>query len=146
MMYMHHDLHCACTVLRKASRAVTRLYDEALEGSAMTIAQFALLRNIARAEPVELSRLADAMVLDRTSLYRALAPLERAGWVAVTAAGRGRAKRAALTEAGRTAMADTEPAWEAAQRRLVERFGAADWDALYDSLLGLAALAKEPAR
>ena len=29
-MHMHQELPCACTALRKASRAMTRLYDDAL--------------------------------------------------------------------------------------------------------------------
>ena len=87
MMYMHHESlsgPCACTTLRKAARAVGRVYDEALAGKGMTTAQFAILRHVWRGGSVPLSRLADSLVMDRTSLYRALAPVEAKGWVAVS--------------------------------------------------------------
>ena len=76
-MHMHQSSTCACTALRKASRAVGRLYDEMLADSGLTTAQFAILRHLARAESLPLSRLADHLVMDRTSLYRGLTPMLR---------------------------------------------------------------------
>lgn len=109
-------------MLRKASRAVGRIYDEALAGHGMTTAQFAILRNVSRAPGLPLSRLADRLVMDRTSLYRALAPIEKRGWVSVEPGG-GRTKLAMLTPAGRAAMAAAEPDWEAVQRRVEAGMG-----------------------
>ena len=59
MMHMHDDSLpsvCACTMLRKAARITGRLYDSALAGHGMTTAQFAILRHVARGEPLALSR------------------------------------------------------------------------------------------
>jgi DNA-binding MarR family transcriptional regulator len=134
---MHHDVlrACACTTLRKASRAVTRLYDERLAPHGMTTTQFAILRNLARAERGEmpLSRLAERLVMDRTSLYRTLAPIERAGWIAL-AAGSGRSKLARLTEAGRTAMQAAEGDWEKVQDDVIGGIDPAEWRALLGTL------------
>jgi len=113
---------CACTMLRKATRAVARAYDEALAGHGMTTAQFAILRHVARGEPLALSRLAEQLAMDRTSLYRALAPIEKQGWVTVQP-GDGRTKLAALTPAGRNALAAAEPDWEAVQGRVEDGMG-----------------------
>jgi len=120
---------CACTALKKASRAISRRYDEALAESGLTTAQFALLRTLTRAGEMPLSRLADTMVMDRTSLYRAIEPLTRKGWVAI-APGAGRAKSAAITPAGTMVMEDATAAWEAVQAMVIERLGFARWDAL----------------
>src|ERR1044072_3398166 len=84
-MHMHRNSRagpcaCACTTLRKPAPAVARVYDDALAEAGMTTAQFAILRHIAREQPVPLSRLADSLVMDRTSLYRALAPSAGKGW------------------------------------------------------------------
>jgi len=98
---------CACTALKKASRAVSRCYDEALAGTQLTTAQFALIRNLARNGEMPLSRLAEAMVMDRTSLYRALEPLTREGWIAIA------------TKAG-----------ESVQQMVIERLGMSRWEAL----------------
>ncbi|MES2289741.1 MAG: MarR family winged helix-turn-helix transcriptional regulator [Pseudomonadota bacterium] len=131
---------CVCTTLRKASRAVTRAYDEGLADSGMTITQFAVLRNLDRQGAMPLSRLAELLVMDRTSLYRLIAPLERHGWVSV-ADGAGRAKLASITDAGRAAMLAATPAWEKVQDGLVGAMGAEAWAALQTQLrvLGSAA-------
>lgn len=136
-MYMHHDSPsaCACTTLRKASRAVTRVYDEALADFGMTTAQFSILRYIARGEPLALSRLAEQLVMDRSSLYRAIGPIERHDWVRIEA-GPGRAKLARLTEAGRAALRAAEPAWEKVQQRVEEQMGSL-WSGLELALRAL---------
>lgn len=133
-----------CTALRQASRAVTRAYDEAMEGTGMTIVQFSVLRQLARHGDTPLSRLADLLVMDRTTLYRALGPIERHGWVTI-GQGAGRAKIAALAAAGRQAMADATGAWERAQTALVERFGVPQWQAMEQELRGLVAASREDA-
>lgn len=143
-MYMHHDSlagPCACTALRKAARAVGRVYDDALAEAGMTTAQFAILRHVAREQPVPLSRLADSLVMDRTSLYRALAPLEAKGWVGVSA-GAGKAKLAALTPEGRAAMEGAEADWAGVQDRIVGTIGAETWAGLETGLRALTALAQ----
>lgn len=140
-MHMHHDLPCACTALRKTSRALTRLYDAALAPFGMTIQQFSVLRNIARADSIALSRLADVLVMDRTSLYRALTPLERSGWV-VTHAGTGRTRIVQLTGEGHAALKAATPAWAAAQTRLIGEFGDQKWQDVSTGLHDLADLAQ----
>lgn len=133
-MHMHQNPSpCACTILRKASRAVTRVYDEHLAGHGMTVTQFSILRNLARAAALPLSELAEKLVMDRTSLYRTIAPVERNGWVAITN-GTGRAKLAQLTDAGRAAMAAAEPDWEATQTQILGGIAPAEWQALQATL------------
>ena len=96
----------------------------------MTITQFAILRNLSREPDRPLSRLAEVMVMDRTSLYRTLAPMTRAGWIVVEAGAGGRAKVARMTLEGRGAMQAATPIWEASQTSFVEAFGQEDWAAL----------------
>ena len=107
---------CACTSLRKAARAVSRLYDEAMVGSGLTTTQLAILRSLNRTGTTPLSRLADSLVMDRTSLYRALPPLLGQGLMTVRDADKGRSKLADLTDAGREALAIAAPSWEAEAR------------------------------
>jgi DNA-binding MarR family transcriptional regulator len=142
MMHMHHDdetprpttLPCACTALRKASRAVSRLYDEAMAGSGLTTTQLAILRSLGRTGTTPLSRLADSLVMDRTSLYRALPPLLGQGLMTVREADRGKAKLADLTDAGRDALETAAPFWEAAQQSFVNSYGPQAWLSLFDNL------------
>lgn len=151
MMHMHHDssppldaVTCACQALRKASRAVTRFYDEVMDGSAVSLTQFSMLRTIQRHAPVPLMRLAELLVMDRTTLYRALGPLERQGWITL-AVGEGRAKVARLTPQGAEAIARSQDAWQAAQEQLIGRFGLKRWQALEGALADLVTLSQEHA-
>jgi DNA-binding MarR family transcriptional regulator len=137
---------CACTALRKASRAVSRLYDDALAETGLTTNQFSILRTLAREGDLPLSRLAESMVMDRTSLYRTLGPIERQGWIEIVAAGSGKVRIARLTPAGRATMAQATPLWEAVQHRVAGSFGVEGWAALEAALHGLTTLAVAAAR
>lgn len=147
MMHMHHtakidDITCACTALRKASRAVTRLYDEMMDGTGMSIVQFSILRNIARHDAVPLMQLADLLVMDRTTLYRALKPIEQRGWISLSD-GAGRTKLASLTGDGQRALKDATSAWRAAQARLLGSVGIQDWTGIEAALARLVAVTSE---
>lgn len=135
---------CACTAVRKAARAISRVYDAELATSGLTTTQFAILRNLEREPAPPLSRLAEAMVMDRTSLYRTLRPMEAAGWISVEAAPRGRAKIVRMTAAGEAACARALPLWEAAQARFVSAMGigAQEWSLLNRALVTAATAAE----
>jgi DNA-binding MarR family transcriptional regulator len=140
------DLPCACTTLRKASRAVARLYEGHLAGAGLSATQFAILRALERRGTTNLRPLADELVMDRTSLYRAIAPLERIGLLATEAdVNDARARRASLTEAGRTRIAEALPLWRAAQRTFIEGFGADDYAGFIGELRHAVALLEAPA-
>jgi DNA-binding transcriptional ArsR family regulator len=72
---------CACFDLRKATRAVSRMYDEFLRDRGLNITQFSLLRLIRTEKELSISTLGRYMSMDRTSITRALAPLERDGLI-----------------------------------------------------------------
>ena len=146
-MYMHldtraTDLPCVCTALRKAARAISRVYDDALAVSGLSVSQLAILRAIARAgdEGAPLSRLAETLVMDKTSLYRSLGPLIDADWVSVSPGLRGRTKLARLTEEGRRITAAAAESWESAQSTVVDAFGIGRWTDLQKNIAELTAL------
>ena len=119
---------CACTTLRKASRAVTRFYDEALRATDLTSPQFAVLRAVAREGKVPMSHVANALVMDRTTFYRAIAPLLSSGdleWA--PSGGDARAKLLRLSPAGRRRMNRAAARWAEAQAQMVEKIGPARW-------------------
>jgi DNA-binding MarR family transcriptional regulator len=143
MMYMHDAIQsrCACTALRKASRAITRLYDAALVQHGLNTSQFGLLRHVARAGEIALSRLAEALVMDRTTLYRALRPVEAAGWVETRAEARGKARCVRLTAQGQALIARAEPDWQACQDDMRHRLGERTWADLHAASLAVQDLA-----
>jgi DNA-binding MarR family transcriptional regulator len=129
------DFPCACTTLRKASRAVARLYERHLAEAGLSATQFAILRAIERRGTYNLRPLSDELVMDRTSLYRAIAPLERDGLVVVEPdVADARARQASLTDAGRARIVLALPHWRAAQGTFIERFGVGDYAGFLDDL------------
>ena len=125
------DTPCACTTLRKASRAVTRFYDDALRSQKLTTTQFAVLRAVAREGRIPMSHLAETMVMDRTTFYRAVGPLLRDGDLqSVDSDSDGRAKLLQLSPAGKRRMARAARQWAGAQRKIVERMGLDRWKEL----------------
>jgi DNA-binding MarR family transcriptional regulator len=143
-MHMHHEALdiCVCTALRKASRALTRLYDDALAPHGLTTTQFALMRVLAREGELVLSTLASRLVMDRTTLYRAVGPLERQGWIEVHDADRGRKRLALITNLGRARIGEAETAWRQIQAEVFDRLGAEAWRDLTATSDRVVALAK----
>jgi DNA-binding MarR family transcriptional regulator len=119
---------CACTTLRKASRAVTRFYDEMLRPEGLTATQLAVLRAVDREGAVPMSHVADALVMDRTSLYRSVGPLLRAGdLVSVPSEADGRAKFLRLSRSGKRRLARAGRRWALAQKKMIEEIGPDRW-------------------
>jgi DNA-binding MarR family transcriptional regulator len=125
---------CTFFSVRKASRAVGIVFDEALRPSGLRATQFSLLVGLALVPSTTMSRLATHLVLDRTTLTRNLAPLERSGLVENFAAKDGRERRVRLTEAGARKLAQTVARWEQAQRNVVGRLGKTRWKQLLSGL------------
>jgi DNA-binding MarR family transcriptional regulator len=126
---------CACFNLRRASRAVTQLYDQTLGESGLRATQVSLLVALARAGAIPSSRLAEILGMDPTTLSRNLAPLRRAKLLTFTV-GRPdrRVKLVALSANGEKTLAAAIPHWKAAQRRLTEALGLGNWTALRQEL------------
>jgi len=105
--------------LRQATRALTQRYDAAFAAAGIRSTQFNLLVAIAQAPSVPLSRLAKAVVMDRTTLTRNVAPLVRRGLVAESGAKDKRVRSYALTARGKQLLARALPDWKAAQARIL---------------------------
>lgn len=93
----------------------------------MNVTQLAVLRAIERHSGESLSRVADDLVMDRTTLYRALTVLEKCGWVQLGKGADARSRSVSIRPAGHKALAKAHPAWTATQVALVRKFGAARW-------------------
>jgi DNA-binding MarR family transcriptional regulator len=106
---------CLGTKLRMATRAVTQHYDESMASVGLRGTQFTLLIALAQAPRVPLSKLADALVMDRTTLTRNLNPLLRDGLVEAHDAQDRRVRAYALTGRGRQLVERALPCWKKAQ-------------------------------
>ena len=123
---------CASTHLRKAARAVTQVFDEALRSSGLRATQFTLLVTIRLAGETPISELAEKMAMDRTTLSRNLKPLARKGLLEVRPGEDGRMRLLRITPEGERALGKAYPLWERAQHEVVGALG----EDRYEALLG----------
>ena len=114
---------CACEGLRRTARAVTQHYEEALAPSGLRATQFPILVALASAGPLPVTRLADALGLDRTTLTRNIRALVDRGLIAVADGEDRRTRVVALTARGRRSLAEALALWEEAQASVEDRFG-----------------------
>lgn len=134
---------CLSMALRQAARALTQRYDAALSADGIRSTQFNLLVALAQAPSVPLSRLAKAVVMDRTTLTRNLAPLVRRGLVAESGAEDKRVRSYTLTARGKQLLVRALPDWEAAQARVLRVLAKQDADQLRRILRTVVAAAQE---
>ena len=133
---------CTCFRLRRATRQVTRLYDQALAGAGLGVNQYSILRH-ART-PLTVGELAARLGMDRTTLNRNLQPLLREGWLAEERGADPRQRVLSITTAGRRRLEQARPLWRRAQRRIDELLGPAALARLHAGLEALdGALAQE---
>jgi DNA-binding MarR family transcriptional regulator len=124
------DLPCACQNLRRVTRVVTRIYDQELRKAGLEITQFGLLTALAETGEANQKRLSAGFAMDSTTLTRTLGLLRRQGWVHVRRGKDRRERLFRLTPAGKRQMAEAQPYWERAERRLRRELGDAGWKSM----------------
>jgi DNA-binding MarR family transcriptional regulator len=135
---------CVCARLRRASRAMTQLYDDLMAPSGLRVTQFSLLRTLARRGASCLSELAEVLLLDRTALSRTLDPLAERGLVAIAAGRDARRHVVILTPAGEKAIRRALPQWQHVQAQVAAALGAPKVSALIATLAELEAMHPDP--
>jgi len=117
--------YCNCFASRKAARLITKLYEDRLSGVGLTSTQFSILVYIDDVGAASMKDLVEALVMERTSVVRALQPMERDGLVesrpdeADT-----RRNVVRLSAAGKQKLEQALPVWQAAQEEFERKFGA----------------------
>ena len=116
--------NCACFNLRKAARAVTQLYDDALRPTGLRSTQFSMLVLLRLTGAVSITKLAEEAVTDRTTLTRNLDLLQRDGLVRIRPGEDARVREVELTRAGVAKLEEAFPRWQEAQRLVARELGA----------------------
>ncbi|MGP8233051.1 MAG: MarR family winged helix-turn-helix transcriptional regulator [Methylovirgula sp.] len=132
---------CNCLAVRQAARRITQLYDRFLAPSALRTTQFSILSWLSRAGPMSIHALAQAMVMDRTTLGRNILPLERERLIAVRQSTEDRrSKLLHVTPEGLARLKEANAGWKQAQSAFEGAFGAERAAALRAVLHDVAAL------
>ena len=124
------SLPCMGASFRRASRALTRLYGDALRPLGLQATQFSVLQVLARAGEVSQGELAQMLAMDSTTLTRTLEIMTRHGWIAKRYGRDRRERRLRLTKTGEVQLHRGLPRWEKVQARLRQQLGSERWDSL----------------
>ena len=106
---------CHCLAARRHARAITRLFEEKLRPHGLRATQFSVLAALALRGPTPVKELAETLGLERTTLTRIGALLERNGWLSIAQSDDAREHPLRLTGAGRRKLEAAFPAWKEAQ-------------------------------
>ncbi len=118
------ETRCNATAIRQAARHITRFYDAALAGTGLRGTQYTTLLFLSRQGPMTIGRLAEAMVMDRTTVGHLVKPLERDGLLHIAPDPNDRRSRQiSVTDDGQQRVRDGFAAWEQAQRVFEAGFG-----------------------
>lgn len=129
---------CNCFAVRQAARHVTKLYESYLAQVELTSAQFSILGALAEAGPLTMVDLASALGMDRTTLLRAMKPLQRESLLKSSAgAADPRQLVFTLTAAGERKVKEALPLWGKAQAAFEAQIGTREAANLRRSLLML---------
>jgi DNA-binding MarR family transcriptional regulator len=106
---------CHCLAARRTARAITREFEAKLRPHGLRATQFSILAALALKDPIPVSELAWVLGLERTTLTRSAALLERNGWIEAAESTDAREHPLRLTQAGRQKLEAAFPAWKEAQ-------------------------------
>lgn len=130
-------LPCYCGSIRQASRVVTQLYDKALKPSGVKITQFGILRLLKHFPGLTTGEMADALVMDSTTLTRTLKIIHDSDWIESAPGEDRRERHWSLTQEGRARLQEAEPLWKKAQKDFADMMNDVDLDGLTKSVYQL---------
>ena len=117
---------CAGTATRRASRVLSRMYDDALRPTKLKASQLSVLVGVAMFGDAgaPMGALAEGLLMDPTTLTRNVRPLEKSGLVRVARnPDDARARVLFLTRAGERTLVSALPLWESVQQRVRAALG-----------------------
>lgn len=109
---MVKDSQCLCFNIRKASRMVTQIYDDALREIGYTPSQIMILSSIQELHSANINELAEAVSTDRTTVSRNLIPLRKNGLIKPCDCEDRREKAIMLTPKGGQVLQKASSIWQ----------------------------------
>ena len=111
-------------MMRKSARKITQFYENSLREAGIKPTQFSILAALANTGPIQLSQLADRLLLERTSLTRNLNVLERNTWIGIQPGEEDSRQRVvSLSSNGYKQLDHAIPYWQKAQKAIAKDMG-----------------------
>jgi DNA-binding MarR family transcriptional regulator len=130
---------CNCFAVRQAARRVTRQYERHFALAQLTSAQFSILVALSEEGRMTMLDLAKVLVMDRTTLLRAMKPLQREELLQSAASDADPRQLVFwLSPAGERRLKQAMPLWTQAQEEFESAIGSREAGRLRTALLALA--------
>jgi len=114
---------CYALAARQNARHLSRLYDSHLAPAGLSVSQFSILALLEAYDTLKITKLAEMLIMERTTLVRALKPLQTAGWVVAGKPESGRSFDVTLSRSGLEKVAEAVPLWKSAQAAFEQEVG-----------------------
>jgi DNA-binding MarR family transcriptional regulator len=121
------ELPCMCASLRRATRALTQVYETELRPLGLRSSQLTILQVLSRTGELTQRSLGEILSMDSTSLTRTLAVMLREGWLTERRGEDRRERWIGMARAGEKKLSNALPAWEKVQNRLRQEIGSQSW-------------------
>ncbi len=121
-------LLCLCASLRRASRGLTQVYEDALRPLGLRSSQFTILQALSLTGEASQGRIGEILSMDSTTLTRTLAIMLRHKWLAERRGHDRRERLLRLTPAGKAHFRRALPLWQNVQSRVRMKWGEQPWN------------------
>ena len=121
---------CLCGSMRRATRALTQVYERELAPFGLSATQMTVLQLLSRAGEMRQGQIGEMLAMDSTSLTRTVSIMRREGWLAERRGKDRRERWIRLSRRGASKLQKAEPVWERVQSRMQDGLGEQDWNQL----------------
>lgn len=118
---------CVLNNARRAARSVSRYYDGMARKAGFTSGQFSVLVTVREHDGATTAELAERLSMERTTLVRNVALLEKKGFLASRPAKDARGKAFSITKEGNQLIETALPLWREAQAHIKDLLGEEDF-------------------
>ena len=123
---------CLAHALRRADRVVSQLYNEHLAPLGIRVTQFSVLRALDIQGTTTASQVQELLVMDQTTVSRALKPLIRDGYISVAEGATKREKSLSLSAKGKKLYDQACGPWNEAQKAFRKKLAKGQDDLLIE--------------
>ena len=109
--------NCLAARIRLLHRTITGIFDEALRPVGLTDAQLTILVMVANRGPVSPGAVARHLNMEKSTISRNIARMQKNGWLTVGDGRSGREQQLALNAKGQSLLVKAFPIWREAQTK-----------------------------
>ncbi len=114
---------CLGNRIGRLHRVVARQFDQAMRPLGLSLPQLEVLAVLMMGTVVAPSTIAEALAIERSTISRNIAIMERNGWIKTDSSPSGRTTGVSITSRGVDMLASADAAWANAQQQVMKLLG-----------------------